>query len=382
MTPSPHLRFVLALTTCLTLGLAACSKDTTAQVSAGESGSGSDADFFAPPSEFDPSKFVPDGTKSADGQVTKDFAKRSLPTDVYLDQDFTTIENASSLFLHHCLKERGVDSPKPTPDPPFKNQPSPVENPVTGEYIFNEQSAARDGYQPYSGENFEDTGGPALPEDPFDEFLFKYLSWDKENAGETGANPNGEPAKKTPEQTNFEECNAKFHQEFKAPGVDYTNGKFPTIEEQKKDPNHFALLFNHIDTPYIQEKAKEWKACMQPLGIPDLPETPNEMPPESKDKVWHPEDYRETNEQGEPVDENGNVVSEGIPVEPVISEEEKAVATKDAQCRTSSGWDRAVYDTQWGLLTDHLKENEAGIKQYMNEQKAYIEKLKAYIEKN
>lgn len=375
MNPSPKLRFVLALTACLSLGLAACSKDKPAEEMAPNA---ADAEFLQPPSEYDPSKFVPDGTKSADGQVTKDITKQTFPTDPFNNTDYSLTSNANDLFMHHCLKEKGVDSPKPKPDPPFKNQPSAFENPVTGEYIFNEQSAARDGYQQYSGDPGSELLEAAGPEDPFDDFLYKYLGAE---AGGGGSDQESEQT--TPEQKNYEECNTKFFKEFKAPGVDYTNNNFPTLEEQKKDPSHFALAFMFIETPYIKEKAKEWKACMQPLGIPDLPESPDQMPPESKDKAWHPENWHEYNDEGQPIDENGNVIPDDVAFNQTeVSAEEKAIATKDAQCRASSGWDRAVYDTKWGMLTDHMKENEAGIKEFMNEQKAYEAKLKAYIEKN
>lgn len=376
MSPSPHLRYVLALTTCLSLGLAACSKSPeTAATSAGN-GQSQD-DFFIPPSEFDSNKFVPDGTKSADGKVTKDFAKQTLPTDVYQDIDFTVAINARDLYLHHCLKEKGVDSPKPQPDPPFKPEVSPFSNPVTGEYIFNEQSAARDGYQPFSGE--ADTGtGPDFPADPFDDFVSKYLGGGDQAGGAT-AGGNAQEQKQTPEMKNFEDCSMKFEQEFKRPGVSFEDNKSPSLEEQKNDPSYFASSFEFISTPYIDSKAKEWKACMQPLGIPDLPDSPDEMPPESKAKVWHPEDFQESNENAEPVNVDP---ATGQINDRKVTDDEKAVATKDAQCRTSSGWDRAVYDTKWGLITQHMEENKAGIEQHGKELKAYEEKLKAYIEKN
>lgn len=382
MTPSPSLRFVLALTTCLAVGLAACSKDKPQDSSAAEMSPDPNAEFLQVPSEYDPNKFVPDGTKSADGQVTKDFTKRTLPTDTIVDLDFTVVTNANDLYLHHCLKEKGVDLPKPQPDPPFKHQPKPNENPVTGEYIFNEQTAARDGYRGYSLDDLSPDPGTVIPDDPFDTALGKYMGWDKEE-GISGGSSDGESEQLTPEQKNLEDCNARFNQEFKRPGIDYTKDEAPSLEDQKRDPSHFTAMFTWVETPFIQEKAKEWKACMQPLGIPDLPDSPYMMPPESKNKVWHPENYHDYNDQGQPIDEAGNVLPEDVAfAESEITEEEKAVATKDAQCRASSGWDRAVYDTRWGLITDHLKENEAGIKEYMNEQKAYIEKLKAYLEKN
>lgn len=377
MNHSPHLRFVLALTTCLTLGLAACSKDKPAETTA----QGSPQEFLQAPSEYDESKFVPDGTKSADGQVTKDFAKRTLPSDSFANTDYTSEVNANNLFMHYCLKEKGVDSPKPKPDPTFKHQPDQFENPVSGEYIFNEQSAARDGYQHGSGQiNIDEAAD--TPEDPFDTFMYKYLGGgDSDSHVEVVGGDKGE--QKSKEQQNYEDCNNKFYQEFKKPGANYTQGNFPTLEEQKKDPTHFTSVFATVDTPYIREKAKEWKACMQPVGIPDLPDSPYDMPPPSKEKAWHPENGAEENGGGKPIDEKGNTMPKEADItESQLSDEEKAIATKDAQCRESSGWARAVYDTRWGLIADHMKENESEIKQFQNEQKAYIEKLKDYVEKN
>ncbi|MGH9245962.1 MAG: hypothetical protein ACRD29_16925 [Acidimicrobiales bacterium] len=92
-----------------------------------------------------------------------------------------------------------------------------------------------------------------------------------------------------------------------------------------------------------QDAAQRWRDCMQPLGIPDLPTTPEEGMPTPF--------LRE---------EFGDDVSEPDVLEPWSppSVEEIEIAVEDAKCRESSGVRREFYDAEVEAQLEAVAENE------------------------
>lgn len=89
--------------------------------------------------------------------------------------------------------------------------------------------------------------------------------------------------------------------------------------------NRFAV---DTSSPELQDAASQWRTCMAPQGIVDLPQEPWRSTstgalPESLVTRF---DYRPTGE---------------------ASADEIAVATADAQCRESSGWTDLLYEATW-----------------------------------
>jgi hypothetical protein len=88
----------------------------------------------------------------------------------------------------------------------------------------------------------------------------------------------------------------------------------------------------------VKAAAAAWRTCMQPAGVPDLPEWPYEMPSESVAEKF-----------------DIDVAQRHDP-----SEEEIALAVMDANCRTSSGYAKTAYDAEWDeqvkLLNEHADE--------------------------
>lgn len=74
----------------------------------------------------------------------------------------------------------------------------------------------------------------------------------------------------------------------------------------------------------VQEALTAWRTCMAPLGIVDLPDDPNEMPPPSV-----------TGTRDESTTDSAN----GLP----LTEREREVAVADAACHESSGLNRATH---------------------------------------
>ncbi|WP_143180840.1 hypothetical protein [Buchananella hordeovulneris] len=92
------------------------------------------------------------------------------------------------------------------------------------------------------------------------------------------------------------------------------------------------------NTGELPAAADRWRQCMAPLGIPDLPAEPwlpamrHRMPPSLLTRWnWQP--------GGQP------------------SADEIEVATHDANCRETSGWQAALYDAEWELHTNFITQH-------------------------
>jgi hypothetical protein len=92
------------------------------------------------------------------------------------------------------------------------------------------------------------------------------------------------------------------------------------------------------DKRRVDAAAKRWKTCMQPLGIPNVPNSPKDMSPSV---------FLSRAERG-PLDS---------PEPPVIGAREKEVATHDATCQQTSGYAQASYDAEWNAELRALNEN-------------------------
>lgn len=83
-----------------------------------------------------------------------------------------------------------------------------------------------------------------------------------------------------------------------------------------------------VTDPAMKKTNAEWKTCMQPAGIVDLPDKPDEMPSPSIASAG-----------SQTADENGNITySSSVPP----SKREIEVAELDAQCRTKVDYDRVM----------------------------------------
>jgi len=102
------------------------------------------------------------------------------------------------------------------------------------------------------------------------------------------------------------------------------------VDEGGNIPIESQLNRFTVDTssPQLQEAAAQWRTCMAPQGIADLPQEP-----------WATEIRREMPES---LQTRLNFQLTGQP-----SADEIAVATADAQCRESSGWTSLLYEATW-----------------------------------
>lgn len=77
----------------------------------------------------------------------------------------------------------------------------------------------------------------------------------------------------------------------------------------------------------VVKAAADWRACMEPEGIADLPANPDEMPTPGLSQQF-------------------GLVGDGE-AESAITAEEIRIATADATCQESSGFKQALYDQEW-----------------------------------
>ncbi|RRD51763.1 hypothetical protein EII12_07295 [Buchananella hordeovulneris] len=250
-----------------------------------------------------------------DTHVTKDLDRWTLPTDPYDTARLTEL----SVYLGHLEEEKcmtdagfpefkwGSDAFAPAPDGYRPDMLTP---------LFNQDSAAKYGYR--------------TPPDP----RFP-LSEDRALAIMEGRDPyeHESPEFKAAHQT----CGTLGLQRFLGGSPDDQPPADDAPEpEMAEGPTMGPPTELEVDVAQgeLPAAAERWRECMAPLAIPDLPtepwmEIPADMPKSLRDR-W---DMRHTF---------------------TASEDELRVATHDANCRVSSGWQQAYYDAEWDLHQRYL----------------------------
>lgn len=102
-------------------------------------------------------------------------------------------------------------------------------------------------------------------------------------------------------------------------------------------------------TQELKIRSEEWRRCMDPLGVPDLPSLALDMPPAS-------------------------VVPDGAPPTRTPSRREIEVATADFKCRVSSG----LWESEW---RSHARAELAAIGRSWERYQSAVEEIDAYFER-
>lgn len=108
---------------------------------------------------------------------------------------------------------------------------------------------------------------------------------------------------------------------------DFSRGRLPLPSDE--DRNYAAdatsqSLQDALLEPKLEDHASAWADCMLEAGYRDLPANPELMPPDEFAGQWAIDDPFS-----------------------VAGQDEISMATADAQCSKSTGWDQALYDMQW-----------------------------------
>lgn len=258
---------------------------------------------------------------SPDGLVEQDISRWTLPTDPYNSYPSYLDQYAFELSLSECMLERGHHFTPIRPD--LDPAPHPGFNDA-GRRLFNTEIAAKYGY------HF------APDPDGYSQSLRERDIQDLEHGEDW--------------QEALISCTDQLRDN-------------PPIPQHEPAVNTGAL--SGANDPKVLEAAKTWRECMNPLGIVDLPESPEDMPGDSLAERFGLREIDPLNGQ------------DAIPG--AVSDEEIRIATADAQCHESSGYLQAYYDAEWEndyeFVADNLNELQAIRKADLEQ----MEQVRAYI---
>ncbi|CED90020.1 hypothetical protein [Actinomyces succiniciruminis] len=264
--------------------------------------------------------------------VVKDPVTWSVPFDRVLDGNLSRLENyAYDLLVDRCMSEAGIDEYEVMT---ASSVPFPETSPHGNETLFNVEIAQKYGYR--------------MAPDP----AYK-ISWEKIDL-QGGGYYDGKPDSF---KDQWHDCQDEVQLElYGPPPTEYLD-----IDENGVIPIESQLNQFFVDTSssQLQEAAAQWRTCMAPQGIADLPEEPWEVGtldlPESLITRF---DYWPT---GDP------------------SADEIVVATADAECRESSGWTSLLYEATWDQQAAFVADHQAEIEGMVAENEAEAARMRSII---
>lgn len=337
---------LISLAAAMSLGLAACTGGGQADPSQSPSADGSSA----PAEGESPGKTGEEDKAKASTQaeaeqapeqlVKKDLATWALPSDTYLYTDMLLYHQGQQVALKKCLAEKqiAIEVPTVTYDPA---QAQELQVNTRQLATFTPEYAQAHGYRP-----------PLVVEGnrAFQDFMSTFAT--KGDLDQTLAISQCIIDQNT--QYPFLNPLPPVDKESEAPG----EAANPEETQTNILNDNTAMALATAKQPAVQEAAVKWRECMAPLGIPDLPQNPQLMPPVSKGMEWFA---------------NGPLFG-GEPVE-----EERQVAVHDSQCRASSNYTEQWYNALYDAYAEDIKvnkdrylERQALMKQRENELKQFI----------
>lgn len=122
-----------------------------------------------------------------------------------------------------------------------------------------------------------------------------------------------------------------------------------------------AAYAGAVADPEVAAAAAEWRECMEPQGIEDLPDDPSGMPTESMRQEYFP--AAADGRDGDPAAMN------------VITPDEIRAALADLDCRESSGYQQTFYDALWDREASTLQDNAEALEQVRAQIEAVDEQI-------
>ena len=222
-----------------------------------------------------------------------------LPLDEYFGLSFAISDYAESLLVQECMAKKGFDYPTGEPKR-IDSAPLPTQSRAYRS-LFTPAIAAQFGY-----------GGPRT--DPPQASL---------TAEERAAIASDEG------QAALGRC------------FDRARQTLPQPPDRGLVESLSVAAFNSaVETREVREAAERWKECMAPEGISDLPDDPMEMPTDSMRATW-----------------GTGMTGEDTAYRPPSAGEIR-VAVRDAECRESSGFAETLYEVEWRVQMELLRDNE------------------------
>ena len=254
--------------------------------------------------------------------VTKDISTWALPFDVIFDQELSRLQvHLVHVWTDECMLKHGF------PDYEILSSvdvPYPETNPHGFSALFNSVIAQKYGYR-----KAPDPG-------------YRYSSGGVENR----------------DRSYFEDKSQAFKDQMYACVNEATvreKGPVPTGEPPMSKPGSYESELNQFvvssSDPALAAQAKAWVECMAPQGISDLPSAP-----------WTLQNY---GDMPESLKERWDWWPLGD-----ASADEIQVATFDAGCRESSGWNQALYDLTWDRQVAFIAAHHADVQRELDVQAA------------
>lgn len=265
--------------------------------------------------------------------VVKDPETWALPLDPLFASPMERLRlYAHDLLAQACMAEAGFNDYEilTTPSAPY-----PATRPHGNGTLFNVAIAQAYGYRMAPDPGYKP-------------------SWEKIDLG-GGSYWDSKPAAF---REQLDRCNDEIHPRlFGEPGTQRLD---PGINEEDSFLSRLNRFTVDTSSPELQAAASQWRDCMAPQGIADLPEEPwtptirSEMPPSLQTRF----DYHPT---GDP------------------SADEIAVATADAQCRESSGWTHLLYEATWDQQAAFITAHQTDVDAFLAREEETAEKMRQII---
>jgi hypothetical protein len=251
----------------------------------------------------------------------KDIATWALPLDPYLQPAWNPVSYATDILTKRCMDRTQYAWPlaPQTIDPPVGESWNKI-----GRKLFTPGLAARYGYS-----NSDQLVVSAAENEA------------RRREFETPFDPAG--------SDDLDRCTAEARKHLEATRNPYELAQRVQFAKESA-----------ADARKVRAAARRWKDCMRPLGIPDVPDSPNDM----GESIFLPKSDRG------PLDS---------PTSAPITTREKEVATHDATCQQSSGYAQASYTAEWNAEVGALRENADALERDRREADAQRKRALAII---
>lgn len=249
----------------------------------------------------------------------KNVAQWTMPLDQYMAIDLREQDYAENLLVKPCMEGAGFAWPVPWRD--ASGSVSETYNDVNRR-LFNQDIASRYGYH-----NAPDADVSAS-------------SWRKFVAATSDLS--------SAEEDQVTKC------------IFAARKKLPRLSPSAQDGIALGQAATDAarDEPAVAKAEKEWRQCMQPKGISDLPGTPRKMPSESLQIRFN------------------------ISSSKAATAEEIDLAKFDADCRDKSGYVKTLYNAEWNQQVSSLRKNADQLQRIAGEIRKNRSEVKKVIATN
>lgn len=251
--------------------------------------------------------------------VEQDDPAWAMPLDGWVQPAGDKQEYAEDLVIQPCLRRAGIDFPVPwatsagleaasdADDTPERGNPSPA---LSWTRPLDAELARTRGYHGPSTAGANEDGIRAWGQDPERNAAFDRAS-----------------------QTAVSRC---FRAGYRTLGLSDEDGSEQTASIRAKGLTYVAAMAAREDAAVVAAAA-DWRSCMAPAGVRDLPGTPAGMPSRS-------------------IRTDFGTELGSTPVQ----DAEVAIARRDVACQDSSGYRQALYDAEWSRLL-HVTASDAAV---------------------